>query len=111
MNQSSEVLNTSGLRPLGRAVLVKPYEPEKKKSLIAIPDAVQERMTMVDDRVVVIECGPACWPDEPARAKPGDKVLIAKYSGHMSKGTADGLQYRVVNDRDIFLQIVEEGVL
>jgi hypothetical protein len=33
--------NTSGLAPLGRAVLVVHYEPEKKDSLIKIPDFVR----------------------------------------------------------------------
>lgn len=100
--------NTSGLKPLGRAVLVKPYEPERKESLIVIPDSVQERGAAVDSRVVVVEVGPACWPDEPQRAKPGDKVFVSKLAGFIARGTADGELYRVVNDRDIFLQIAEE---
>lgn len=100
--------NKSGLKPLGRAVLVKPYNPEKRESLIVIPESVEERLMSADARVIVVEVGPACWPDEPHRAKPGDKVLVSKMAGTMAKGTADGQQYRVVNDRDIFLQIVEE---
>lgn len=100
--------NTSGLKPLGRAVLVKPYEPERKESLIVIPDSVQERGAAIDSRVVVVEVGPACWPDEPRRAKPGDKVFVSKLAGFIARGTADGELYRVVNDRDIFLQIAEE---
>jgi len=99
---------TSGLAPLGRAVLVKHYEPEKKSSLIELPDFVQDRALMVEQRAIVVEVGPACWPDEPARAKPGDKVLIAKMSGYMATGTADGKRYRLVNDRDIFCRIESE---
>lgn len=102
--------NTSGLIPLGRAVLVEHYEPEKKESLIEIPDVVKERTLMVEQRAVVVAVGPACWPDEPPRAQPGDKVLISKMSGYMAKGTADGKIYRIINDRDIFAGIVaEEG--
>jgi len=101
--------NTSGLAPLGRAVLVVHYEPEKKDSLIEIPDFVQDRTLMVEQRAMVVEIGPACWPDEPARAKPGDKVLIAKMSGYMATSPVDGKRYRLVNDRDIFCAITKEA--
>ena len=100
--------NTSGLAPLGRAVLVQIYEPERRDSLIAIPDFVQERGAAVETRATVIAVGPACWPDEPARAVPGDKVLISKLAGFVAKGTRDGQIYRFINDRDIFARIVEE---
>lgn len=103
-----EMKNTSGLKPLGRAVLVEHYEPEVKSSIIALPDAVHDRTLMVEQRAVVVEIGPACWPDEPARAKPGDRVLISKMSGYMTTGPADGKKYRIINDRDIFAQVVEE---
>ena len=57
--------NTSGLKPLGRAVLVEHYEPEKVDSLIVMPDMVRDKTLMVEQRAVVVEIGPACWPDEP----------------------------------------------
>ena len=107
--QESTQINNSGLKPLGRAILVMHYEPERVGGLIHIPEEVQGRMLMADQRAVVIEVGPSCWPDEPARAKPGDKVLISKMAGYMAKGTKDGKQYRLVNDRDIFAAITEEG--
>ncbi len=106
----SEIRNESGLVPLGRAVLVAPYTPERKKSLIELPDFVEERGAAVDTRAIVIEVAPACWPDEEApRAKPGDKVFISKLAGFVARGTADGKLYRFVNDRDIFARIVEEA--
>jgi len=101
--------NNSGLKPLGRAVLVEHYEPEVKSSMLVIPDAVQDRTLMVEQRAVVVEVGEACWPDEPPRAKPGDRVLISKMSGYMAVGPADGKRYRLVNDRDIFAAIVRES--
>jgi co-chaperonin GroES (HSP10) len=105
----TETVNKSGLAPRGRAVLVKPYEPEKKQGLIVIPDAVQERTQMVEQRAVVIEVGPAAWIDEhQPRAKVGDKVLVAKFAGAMAIGTMDGEKYRFVNDRDIFAVITGE---
>lgn len=102
--------NESGLKPLGRAVLVEPYTPERKEGLIVLPDEVLARQQTIDQRATVIEVGNSAWCDEPTpRAKVGDKVLIARYSGHMATGTKDGKQYRFVNDRDIFAAIeVEE---
>ena len=102
------MINTSGLRPLGRAILVEHYEPEKKSSLIALPDTVSDRTLMVEQRAVVVELGAHCWPDEPARAQPGDKVYISKMAGFMTIGPADGKKYRLINDREIFCQIVKE---
>lgn len=100
--------NTSGLKPLGRAVLLKHYEPERKEGLIVLPDVVKDRTLMVEQRAVVIELGAYAYPDEPPRCKPGDKVLISKMAGYLAIGPADGQRYLMVNDRDIFAQITEE---
>lgn len=106
-NEEVLVVNASGLKPLGRAVLCKPYEPIKAQGMIEIPKSVSDRQQMVDQRVMVIEIGPACWPDEPHRAKPGDLVLIAKMCGYFAKEdiTIDGEEYIICNDRDIFCGI------
>lgn len=102
--------NTSGLDPRGVAVLIQTYEPERKGALIEIPDSVKGRMDMVDSRAIVIAVGPQAWYDERTpRAWPGDKVLVTKYAGFMAKGPKDGKMYRLVNDRDIFCAIVDEG--
>lgn len=101
--------NTSGLRPLGRAVLVKEYIPERQGSVIELPDFVQDRSASIETRAIVVEVGPACWPDEPPRAQKGDKVFISRMAGFVAKGTKDGQRYRFVNDRDIFAAIVEEA--
>ena len=101
--------NNSGLSPRGVAVLVKQYEPERKGGQIVIPDAVQGRMSMVDNRAVVVAIGPGAWHDEPEpRAKVGERVLITKFAGFMAKGPQDGQMYRLVNDRDIFCAITHE---
>lgn len=105
----SEVINTSGLLPKGRAVLVRPYEPERASSIIAMPESVEVQLRTLEQRAVVIAIGPAAWYDEPEpRASVGDKVLISQFGGHMAKGTADKVQYRFVNDKDIFAQIEVE---
>lgn len=101
--------NKSGLEPRGVAVLIKAYEPERRHALIALPPDVQGRMSMVDNRAVVIAVGPSAWHDEPQpRAQVGDRVLVTKFAGFMAKGPADGEMYRLVNDRDIFCAITHE---
>jgi co-chaperonin GroES (HSP10) len=100
--------NKSGLHPKGRAVLLEPYEPERKKGLIEIPESLKEKTMILESRAVVIEIGAAAWDDEKeSRAKVGDVVLIAGFSGRMAKGL-DDKWYRIVNDRDIFMTIDQE---
>lgn len=104
--------NKSGLKPLGKAVLVIPYEPElSKTSLVLTPQTRQNTQTL-ETRGIVLEVGSDAWSDEPRpRAKPGDKVLLSRLAGVMAKGTAPGqtdIFYRLVNDRDIFCQIEVE---
>lgn len=104
------MINESGLEPRGVAVLIEAYEPERKGALIEIPDQVQRQMSIVDQRALVIAVGPHAWFDEGGpRAIPGEKVLVTKYAGMMAKGPKDGRQYRLVNDRDIFCVITDEG--
>lgn len=94
--------NTSGLEPLGRALLVEPYEPTKRGGgLLVIPESVLASERAVDVKVRVVAVGAVAWPDEPARCFPGDIVLIAKMSGFVTQGV-DGKPYRFVNDRDVF---------
>lgn len=103
-------MNNSGLEPRGVAVLIKAYEPERKGGRIVIPETVQGRMAMVDNRATVIAIGPSAWHDEPVpRAKVGEKVLVTKFAGFMAIGPKDGETYRLVNDRDIFCAITHEG--
>ena len=104
-----QTTNLSGLVPLGRAVLLREYAPERKTSVIIIPDSVKANMQSVENRAVVVECGPECWREErEPRARPGDRVMVAKFSGHLATGPADGKLYRIVNDRDIFTAITHE---
>lgn len=102
--------NTSGLKPLGRAVLVKPYLVEDKTAggLILPRDTVRKDQ-LAEQRAIVIELGPEVWRDERApRAKPGDKILFSKWAGYQAEGPFDGEVYRVVNDADIFMAITQE---
>lgn len=109
MLEPSEFGNTSGLVPLGRAVLVKPYDPEadRVKGLIQIPADVRRNMNMADQRAIVIAVGPDAWKGESLRAVPGDKVLVGRFSGYFAPGsqTKDGQEYRLVNDNEIFCRL------
>lgn len=101
-------MNTSGLNPKGRAVLVKPYEPAIDKGAIYIPDTIKTNMQTVEQRAIVIAIGPECWKEEGVpRAVEGEHVLISAYAGYMATGVKDKEQYRFVNDRDIFAGIEE----
>lgn len=102
--------NKSGLKPVGRAVLVETYESEVKSTLIAIPASVQDRLTMLDQRGIVVDIGDNAWHDEPSpRASVGDRVIFTKFAGYTAIGPADGKPYRLMNDRDIFARILAEG--
>lgn len=102
--------NESGLLPLGRAVLVKMYEPEKRPgSVIQIPETVKEKSSVMEQQAVVIAIGSECWSDEKSpRCGVGDKVIVTKLAGYMARGSLDGQLYRLVNDRDIFCKIEKE---
>ena len=101
--------NESGLRPLGRAVLVEPREAELKTTMIELPPSVRDRSILIEQRVAVIAIGPLAWKDEgQPRAIPGDLVMVTKFAGAFVQGPKDGKQYRLVNDLDIFCGI-EEG--
>lgn len=104
-------VNHSGLKPLGVAVLLAPYEvKETTRGGILIPELTRKTQSMAEQRATVIEVGPAAWGDEEApRAVPGDKVLFSKFAGYVAIGTLDGKEYRLVNDRDIFCQIEKES--
>ena len=99
--------NKSGLKPLGRAVLVEPIEVELKSTNIVIPQAARERNLMAEQQAIVVAVGPEAWKEErEPRAAPGDRVMISKFAGHMCVGPADSKQYRVVNANDVFLQVL-----
>lgn len=111
--------NQSGLEPRGRAVLVQVDDSVKSTgSKIEIPDFVKDKTDMVEQNAVVIAVGPSAWKDEgywepfcwgllrrwvvTPRAAVGERVLVTRFAGYMTKGPADDKRYRLVNDRDIF---------
>jgi len=105
--------NTSGLEPLGRAVLVEMLELKRKAgSLIELPESVESQSAAAQKRARVVAIGRCAWQDEPVpRCEVEDEVFITAFAGFVTKGPADGKTYRLVNDRDIFCKITKrEGV-
>lgn len=103
-------MNTSGLKPVGRAVLLKPYKVESTtKSGIIIASEAVKKDQLAEQRATVVEVGEYAWRDEPTpRASVGAKVLFSKWAGYSAVGPADDQEYRVVNDNDIFMVITKE---
>jgi co-chaperonin GroES (HSP10) len=125
-NRRPECLNPSGLQPVGHAVLLEPYEPDfdaARRSGLIIPDNLRNNSIMVEMRAIVVALGSEAYRPENAtwlrrlmtpwrpRCLPGDKILVQKYSGAIVVGTLNGKQYRMVNEEDIFVKIVEEAAV
>ena len=104
----SQIKNTSGIEPVGHAVLLLPYKPDIDSSPIYVPTHVTRSMDMYEMRGIVVAIGPEAWKDEAPRAKVGDKVLVSQFCGAVMRGPLDDVQYRLVNGGDIFARIVAE---
>lgn len=103
-------MNKSGVTPVGRAVLLKSYQPERASSIIALPPGVQESSMALEARAIVIAIGPHAWHDEPGpRCAVGDKVMVSQFAGKIVRGPLDDELYRLINDRDIYATIQEQA--
>lgn len=95
--------NRSGINPTEYKVVVLPVEVDDKVGSIIIPQDHQEREQYAQQEGVLVAVSPVAFNYEEfngAEPKPGDRVLFAKYAGFTRKGK-DGVDYRVINDRDI----------
>lgn len=111
-------LNLSGIQPLEFKVLVKPSDIEvdpviarAKERGLALPPGVMESELAAQIVAEFVAAGGNAfedWRDE-RLPREGDRVLIAKYAGISVKG-ADGVEYRMLNDKDISALITKEGV-
>jgi co-chaperonin GroES (HSP10) len=111
-------VNDTGLEPVGRAILVEPFEPEREASMrtIIIPESVLRSERVMDVKVRCVAVGPQAWKatavgglDEPPRCQPGDVIYVARMSGFITTGPKDGKMYRLVNDRDVFAKVTWFG--
>ena len=96
-------MNASGITPLEYRVLVKADSAERvTDGGIVIPDSIANKEDQAQQKATVIAVGGNCFEDWKDAALPevGARVLMKKYSGYIAKGK-DGVEYRVVNDKDI----------
>lgn len=109
--------NQSGIDPVEYKVLVKPsdfeVDPVFKRAAeqgIKLPAEVVDRELAGQIDATLIAIGGNAFIDwKPPIPQPGQRVLIAKYAGISVKG-ADGVEYRMLNDKDISGIITKEGV-
>jgi len=93
--------NPSGINPLDLRVLVKPDAAADKIGSIFIPDQERERRGMAECRATLVAVGQNAFSEIVGpKPEPGQRVLIAKYAGIVTKGD-DGEEYRLCNDADI----------
>lgn len=98
--------NPSGIFPTEFKVVVRPIDVgEKTKGGIFLPEDTRERDKFAVQEGELIAVSPVAftyekWPEGSGPPKVGDRVLFARYAGTTRKGK-DGLDYRIVNDRDI----------
>lgn len=107
-------VNPSGILPTEYRVLVRPKTvDEKTKGGIYIPEQAKERDQYAQIEGELVAISPFAftyeddWP-EGRKPKPGDRVFFAKYAGTRVKGK-DGVEYAVINDRDVWAVIDPAG--
>lgn len=92
---------SSGIYPLEYKVLVLPEQPtEKSKGGIYIPDETRDKQEMAEVEGRLIAVGPLAFEDWGTKPILGALVHFAKYAGVYVKGN-DGLNYRIINDKDV----------
>ena len=108
----------SGVLPLEYKVLVEPSAAEVDPALarakamgLQLPPEVLEREFAAQIVATFISAGGNAFEDwkDKRLPKAGDSVLIAKYAGVTVKG-ADGVEYRLLNDKDLGAILTSEGV-
>jgi chaperonin GroES len=96
-------LDISGIDPIEYKVLVRPKTAANKTAGgIMLPEVVVEKDQHASMEGTVCAVSPLAfsYEDGAPKAKPGDTVIFARYSGINVKG-CDGAEYRLMNDKDI----------
>lgn len=74
---------------------------------IVLPPTEKEKYDRAQQTGTVVAVGEFCWREDPAPwAKPGDRILFARYSGVHVDGE-DGAQYRILNDEHVLGRVSE----
>lgn len=98
--------NTSGFAPLDLKVIVMPDPVQDKIGSIYVPETAKEKEKFAKAEGTLIAIGENAWEEAASRSakftrpKPGDRILIGKYSGVLIEGK-DGKDYRIMNDEDV----------
>ncbi len=103
-------LNTSGIVPFDRRVLVRHDAVDEKIGSIILPDAERDKKKFAQTKATVIAVGAMAWDEARYDARQhgivtqfpeaGSRVLVGRYTGDIHKGK-DGNEYVVLNDSDI----------
>jgi co-chaperonin GroES (HSP10) len=98
-------INLSGIWPTEFNVLVLQKKTEDKIGSIYLPDVSREREQYAEMEGTLIAVSPLAftferWPEGARKPQPGDKVIIAKYSGTRVVGK-DGQTYLLTKDKDL----------
>jgi co-chaperonin GroES (HSP10) len=104
------ILNTSGIAPFDKRVLVLHDKVEEKVGSILLPPSEVDKKKYAQTTATVVAVGAMAfaeprydaqqWGVEAQFPEPGDRVLVGRYSGDVHKG-ADGTDYVLLNDSDI----------
>lgn len=99
--------NTSKIRPVEYKVLILPETVEEKTAGgIILAATTKEKDQMAQVRGVLVAVGGDAFEDWNIKPEVGQKVYFCKYQGTIVTG-ADGVEYRLTNDKDI-CAIIEE---
>lgn len=104
-------LNTSGIQPLTRRVLVlRDAVEEKTKGGIILPDSEIDKQKWATVNGTLIAAGPLAWAEDRHDAalyavphgipEPGARVKVGRHSGENHTGE-DGKLYTIMNDTDV----------
>lgn len=93
-------------KPLGFRVLVLPdkAKDQLKNDLIEIPDHILDKQRLDVDTGTIVGLGDQVWADignGAPWARLGDHVLYSKYGGKLVKDPESGVEYVLLNDKDI----------
>ena len=102
----------SGIEPTEfKALILQDKIEEKTPGGVIIPDDTKERDQYAAMTGGIVAASPLAftyenWPQGARKPAVGDKVVFAKFAGATVKGR-DGVEYRLVNDRDICAILTE----
>ena len=96
-----------GFKPVEYRVLIAPDETDTiTKGGIILPDTEADRQQHAQIKGSLVDQGGLAFDGWPDGVENGARVIYAKYAGTTVKG-ADGVDYRLVNDKDISAVVTE----